>query len=456
MADDWKTLASPRAPIAERLEALGRIARDPAGDAARAAQLDLLCTAFVDEVVRTGKVKAALDAAARRASQPAAVPARPDTGGPKAKGPSDLICKPYEVRDAITPILYALGRRSHVRPALARWLFEAAKLFSHERGHALAALAEARVDPKVLTDGIEALVTFAAARPDPGGDVLRDVARAFSRRPDWALALVDRIARDRAAADALADHLYGDDLAAAPDPAADALRREWLHHATHAPSGARAVALRALANLSGTGGLEAVIVAALTDRAAHGRVVEAAARLALGRGVWSRAVVEAAEGSLGVERPGSDMMRTKLAEALHAAVRSGTAALAAPPAATGGARLSVVEGPFLCGEPAFAGALAVAAYRRAVVETPYSDWRTDDDEIGLAVAGPGAATRHVAPVRFEIRAAGGSGARRVVELAGILDGRAVLVIRSPFSDARGWGNDNYALGCAPATGAWVA
>lgn len=457
MTDDWKTLARPRAPIDERLEALVRIVRDPAGDDARRPSLDVLCTAFIDEVVRSGKLKDALDDAARLATRSDAVPARPDTGGPRAKGPSDLICKPYETRGAIPPILYALGQRSHARPELARWLFEAAKLWPHERDHALAALELARVEPGILADGLDALVSFAAARPDPGGDILRDVARAWCARPTWILALVDRVARDRAAAGALASGLYGDDLAAAPEASADTMHREWLHHATHAPSGARAVALGMLATLTGTDGFEAAIVAALDDRGAHERVIEAAARLALRRRVWSRAMIDAAERCRAAEpAPPSRTLQIDRAEALQALVRSGTAALAPPPSATASPRLAIVEGPFRCDGLAFVGPLAVTGYRRALVEAPYSDWRTDDDEIGVAVAGPGVAAHHAAPVRFAARRTGASGARRAIDLAGVLDGRAVLVITSPFSDERGWGNDNYALGFDPATASWVA
>ena len=473
MDDDWKTLAKARAPIEERIEALVRIVRaalDANADAGARADdtaLDLLGTAFVDEVVRSGKVKTALDDAASRASRPVAVPARPDTGGPRAKGPSELIWKPYEVRSAIPPILYALAHRSHANRELARWLFEAAKLWSHERDHALAALARARVEPEILADGIDALAAFAGARPDPGGDILRDVARTWLARPGWLLALVDRVARDRAAADALADGLYGDDLAGAAgagadadaDADADAARAAWLHHATHAPSGARAVALGMLAHVGGSdggnAGLEAAILAALDDRDAHGRVIEAAARLTLARSVWSRAVVDAAE-RCRAARPEEGRVEVQVAEALDALLRSGAAALSPPPTETAGARLSIVEGPFACDGLAFAGALAVAGYRRPLTLAPQSDWRTDDDELGLAVAGSGVAARHVAPVRFAARATGGAGVRRSLDLVGVLDGRAVLVITSPFSDERGWGNDNYALGCDPATGAWVA
>jgi hypothetical protein len=471
MTDDWKTLAKARAPIEERIEALVRIVRAAldadAGTRADATELDVLCTAFVDEVVRSGKVKPALDDAASRASRTAVVPARPDTGGPRARGPSELICKPYEARSAIPPILYALAHRSHANRELARWLFEAAKLWSHERDHALAALGRARVEPEILADGIDALAAFAGARPDPGGDILRDVARTWLARPGWLLALVDRVARDRAAADALADGLYGDDLAGAAGAGADAARAEWLQHATHAPSGARAVALGMLAHVGGNdggdrsdrdgdnNGLEAVILAALDDRDAHGRVIEAAARLTLARSVWSRAVVEAAE-RCRAARPAEGRVEVQVAEALDALLRSGAAALAPPPTETAGARLSIVEGPFVCNGLAFAGALAVAGYRRPVTLAPQSDWRTDDDELGLAVVGPGVAARHVSPVRFAARATGGSGVRRSIDLVGVLDGRAVLAITSPFSDERGWGNDNYALGCDPAAGTWVA
>jgi hypothetical protein len=444
---DWKRLA--RGELADRLAALARIA---ATDDDR---LDVLGTAFVDEVVRSGKVKAALDQAVNATASPKAVPARPATKGSKAKGPRELILEPYEVRGAIPPILAALGRRSHVRPDLARWLFEAAKLWPAEREHALAALDDARVEPEVLADGTDAIVAYAAANPDPGGDILRDLATAWIARPAWLTALLARIAVDGRASDVLADGLYGG--LPEPGPGWDAENRaRLLAWALDAPSGARAFALGTLATGDDGDGVLEVVVAALADPAAHARVIEAAARLAIARRLFEPRVLEAAERCELEERTGDEAATSDMTEAVAAFVAACRAQLAPPPTAIPGEHVSVVEGRFALEGFAIIDELTATAVRRARILAPETDWSTDEDEIGVAIVGPGHAAYHVAPVRFAMRRSGGAGARREVTLAGVLDGRVVVVVKSPFSDDRGWGNDNYALGVAPRDGMWLA
>ncbi len=442
---DWKTLAGRFPSVEDRLAALHRIC---AGDDP---ELDLLCVEFVDEVVASGDVMRAFDRAARERRP--VLPAAPDTRGSTAQGPRDLVLKRYELRDAIESVIAAIGRRSHVTPALALWLFETAKLWSAERRKSLHAIDEANVTPEVLARGIESLVGYAAANPDPGGEILRDVAMAWVGKPGWFVELVSRIAADDRASDALADGLYNAEVEAG-DPIDDEARARLLVHALDAPSGARALALAALARYRDTDGIFDVVVAALRDPSAHCRVVEGAARLAIARRLFAQPVLEAAAGCREEGRAG-ERARPDLAEAVAALVKACRVALSPAPTASPGERASVVEGVFYVSGCVAIDNVAVAAVRRPLALAPASDWRTDEDEVAVAVVGASTASYHVAPVRFAMQQTGASGARRNVIIAGTLDGRVVVLVHSPFSRGS-WGADNFALGFRPSDRSWVA
>lgn len=435
---DWQLLAKRGGDIHERLAAAARVLRtdDP--------RVDVLCTTFVDVSVATGNIRRAFDDAIAAALAGKAVPARPDNGGAKAGGVAAQNWAPYEVRQFNEPVFEALARRAHERPALARWLFEATKLYPAERMQALAALDEARADD-AFADGIASIVTLAAAQSDPGGDLLRDLAAAWVTRPAWLVALLEAVADAPRAAQHLADALYAAEL---PGPAIDeALRPRVVELAKTAPSGARALAIATLRLFASTDELDSILVAALADEDAHERVVEAAARLAAARGIVTAAVIDAA--ALAAERD-DDI------EALDALLASGRAALSGEPTTRASTTSSVVEGSFQLGEPFVVGELTATSVHRVRMEVPSSDWATDDDEVGVAVVGRDVAAYHVAPVRLASRRTGAAGARRHVAIVGVHRGRLVLSITSPFSDRRGWGNDNYVLGCDPRDGTWVA
>jgi hypothetical protein len=452
---DWKTLAGGRLfgrGIDARLAAFHRICAtsDP--------ELDTLCVTFVDEVVASGDVKRALERAARE--RPAAVPDTPDTGGAAARGPHDLVIKPYALREAIESVIAALGRRSHVRSGLALWLFETAKLWSAERDLSLRAIEEAHVTPDVLARGIDSLVGYAEANPDPGGEILRDVAMAWVGKPGWFSALVARIAASDPASDALADSLYDAEVEArepfsSSDPVARKARESLLVHALDAPSGARAISLAALATYHDADGIADLVVAALRDPTAHCRVVEAAARLAIARRMYEQPVHEAAEACAGAEGRQGERAREALAEAVAALVVACTTSQRRDVLAPG-EHASFVAGLFSITGGAAVDDLAIAAVRRPLALAPSSDWRTDEDEVAVAVAGPNTAAYHVAPVRFPMQKTGASGSRRSVAIAGTLDGRVVILVHSPYMRAGGWGSDNFALGFSPRDRSWVA
>ncbi len=72
-------------------------------------------------------------------------------------------------------------------------------------------------------------------------------------------------------------------------------------------------------------------------------------------------------------------------------------------------------------------------------------WRTDADEFGIAAIRlhEGAVERWPLPIGFPVQPTGGAGAKRRFRLALEADGAFLCVLQDPFSDRRGWGNDNY-------------
>lgn len=84
-------------------------------------------------------------------------------------------------------------------------------------------------------------------------------------------------------------------------------------------------------------------------------------------------------------------------------------------------------------------------------------WKTDEDEVGMACLTPGQApilTMCKLPLLLPAQATGGAGAKRVFKLRATLAAGLLCSLQVPFSDGRGWGDDNYAYLFDPTSGTW--
>ncbi|HEY9723166.1 MAG TPA: HEAT repeat domain-containing protein [Oscillatoriaceae cyanobacterium] len=96
------------------------------------------------------------------------------------------------------------------------------------------------------------------------------------------------------------------------------------------------------------------------------------------------------------------------------------------------------------------------AVHRILAKGDPSAWQTDEDAFGIAVFDPATArlNEHSLPLEFPIRHTGAAGARRTFRLEFELDGKLLFSLNSPFSDQRGWGDDNFLYLFDPQAARW--
>ncbi|MHB2016503.1 MAG: HEAT repeat domain-containing protein, partial [Candidatus Xenobia bacterium] len=85
------------------------------------------------------------------------------------------------------------------------------------------------------------------------------------------------------------------------------------------------------------------------------------------------------------------------------------------------------------------------------------DWKTDADRFGVACIDTEKCELKSweLPVAFPVQLTGAMGARRKFRLETEHEGQLVLTLESPFSDERGWGNDNFIYLFGMANGTWT-
>lgn len=90
------------------------------------------------------------------------------------------------------------------------------------------------------------------------------------------------------------------------------------------------------------------------------------------------------------------------------------------------------------------GRLYVACHR-VLAEGDREVWETDEDTFAVLQIDPSSQglRRYTLPLRFPIQSTGAAGATRDFRLEFELDGKLLCSLRSPFADARGWGNDTF-------------
>ncbi len=91
---------------------------------------------------------------------------------------------------------------------------------------------------------------------------------------------------------------------------------------------------------------------------------------------------------------------------------------------------------------------------RVLEAAPAEDWADDADEFGVARLGPDGAVVHPLSATWPRKPNGASGAKRRIQVVGRGRGGLLVSIESPFSDARGWGKDNFLFVARP-DGTWA-
>ena len=113
----------------------------------------------------------------------------------------------------------------------------------------------------------------------------------------------------------------------------------------------------------------------------------------------------------------------------------------------------------LCGdgEAHVADGVVLVPWTRILKSEGNDAWATDEDEVGMLGVSPGGTpslAMATLPVLLPLQPTGASGAKRVFELRAVTAAGLLCSLRVPFSDQRGWGDDNYAYMFDPATRGW--
>jgi hypothetical protein len=159
-----------------------------------------------------------------------------------------------------------------------------------------------------------------------------------------------------------------------------------------------------------------------------------------------RPVVVERLGEIGNDRAADALERLPIDDGVREALRRLGRSPATPADGVDLSKAVRVEIPCMAaGRVLVVGSKAWFAWHRIVKRSPGNEWRTDHDEFGLAALDLETATVESwkLPLEFPVQATGGTGARREFRLELELDGTLVCILESPFSDHRGWGNDNF-------------
>lgn len=112
----------------------------------------------------------------------------------------------------------------------------------------------------------------------------------------------------------------------------------------------------------------------------------------------------------------------------------------------------------LCGHEARIADGAVLMPWKCILKPGEEDaWETDEDEVGMMCLLPGGTpslAMATLPLRLPIQPTGAAGAKRKFELRAVTESGLLCSLDVPFSDPRGWGDDNYAYMFDPATRGW--
>ena len=116
-----------------------------------------------------------------------------------------------------------------------------------------------------------------------------------------------------------------------------------------------------------------------------------------------------------------------------------------------------VDFNFSFGGPLILQDKAFLAVHKILRNTGDREWKTNEDEFCVAALDPQndfSLETYRLPLKFPVQATGGAGVKREFQLVTIFNEKLIFTLISPFSDKRGWGNDNYLYSFDPKTSQW--